>query len=97
MVKFQIFDFSQKAETSCLKMQTLDNVCLHIFPKFLFILSEAISNFIFYSLNFFKMLIIFIVVTNKSPKVYNNKKKTAKWQILLLGKEGEGKENKRNF
>lgn len=43
------------------------------------------------------MLIIFIVVTNKSPKVYNNKKETAKWQILLLGQEREGKENKRNF
>lgn len=41
------------------------------------------------------MLIIFIVVTNKSPKVYNNKKETAKWQILLLGQEREGKENKK--
>lgn len=78
-------------------MQTLDNVCLHIFPKFSFYLKWGDKQFYFLYFKFFKMLIIFIVVTNKSPKVYNNKKETAKWQILLLGQEREGKENKRNF
>lgn len=62
---------------------------VYIFSQnFLFILSEAISNFIFYTLNFFKMLIIFIVVTNKSPKVYNKKKDSEMANIVIGARKG---------
>lgn len=84
-------------QTSCLKMQTFDNVCLHIFPKFSFYLKWDDKQFYFlYFKFFFKCWLSLSLLQIKALK-YTIRKKTAKWQILLLGQEREGKENKRNF